>query len=99
MLAGGIRSDELASETPGESPHNDQRQKSKPLKRGFCFLWRERACSRVGFEGFCLQNVGESHIYSYKEYVSREGGIRSDEQASGMQGVSPLINLTSLFEY
>jgi hypothetical protein len=29
MLAGGIRSDELASETPGESPHNDQRQKIK----------------------------------------------------------------------
>jgi hypothetical protein len=31
------------------------RQKSKPLLRGFCFLLRERACSRVGFEGFGLQ--------------------------------------------
>ncbi len=29
MLAGGIRSDELASGVQGVSPHNDQRQKEK----------------------------------------------------------------------
>jgi len=55
MLAGGIRSDELASETPGESPHNDQRQKSKPLKRGF-ILWRAakngRQIATISFQFF-----------------------------------------------
>ena len=66
MLAGGIRSDELASETPGESPHNDQRQKKAPLGALiFCGEsehargWDSKGSACKPNRG--LQNVGESH--------------------------------------
>ncbi len=39
----------------GRIPPQRSAPKNQSPFRGFCFLWRERACSRVGFEGFGLQ--------------------------------------------
>ena len=75
MLAGGIRSDELASEAPGESPHYDQRQKINAPSGALSFCgesehargWDSKGSACKPNRG--LQNVGESHINSYKDYV------------------------------
>ncbi len=59
MLAGGIRSDELASETPGESPHNDQRQKEKAPIGALSFCGEsEHARGRDSKRRACKRDAG-----------------------------------------